>query len=63
METLAQVRSWSGQCLQVMPDEVGLAEEPRAVCFDTCWALQWEVAWRSVPNAGDSLKERTGFWN
>lgn len=61
--TLTQVRAWSGQCLQVMPDEVGLAEGPGAVCLGTCWALQCEVAWRSVPIAGDSLEERTGFWN
>lgn len=61
--TLTQVRGWSGQCLQVMPDEVGLAQGPGAVCLGTCWALQWEVAWRSVPIAGDSLEERTASWN
>lgn len=36
VETLTPVRSWSGQCLQVMPDEVGLAEGPEVVCSGVC---------------------------
>lgn len=62
VETLTPVRSWSGQCLQVMPDGVGLAEGPR-LCVAGCAGPAMGGGLRKCSQFWCRLEKRTGFRN